>query len=526
MADQTPVALAMSHAEQCWSQRSGWTALYNSAYEFAIPQRRPGGAGKDKSAVDRIFDMTSVISSVHFAGNLQRQIFPAGQAPFYLETGPVLASRLPRRQIEQFNRQLEQYSAIVTPFMVAGDFDTAVQEMCLDLGVGTGALLPMRGTHEQPVIFYAVPFDELAIKQDAWGRVGFVSWKREVEIDAIRAGFPNGRFNSEFKDRAKANPYQEITLYQDFGRRADGLWEFKAYTRFNDDFIAREVTRTQPIAVSRYFRVPGEAYGRGPILMALPSIKTLNKAQELALKSAAIQMLGIWAYRAGGTFNPDTVRVGPGQFWPMQSTGGILGPDVSRIDPASGRIDIARLVIDGMQSQVREALLDNRIQDTGRTPRSASEIAAQLRQNAELHIGAFGRMTREIAPVIVPRVCEILASFNYLPTLLSFNELMVAISVRSPMATALKADQMTAVANYIDMVTGVVGPQLARRYVDQDKAVEYFRDALMVPRELVPSEPEQQRIDTEIETEQAAAVVAEGAAKAAPQLVQSLAEAA
>ena len=38
----------------------------------------------------------------------------------------------------------------------------------------------------------------------------------------------------------------------------------------------------QPIAVPRYYRVPGEAYGRGPILMALPSIKTLNRAQDFS----------------------------------------------------------------------------------------------------------------------------------------------------------------------------------------------------------------------------------------------------
>jgi hypothetical protein len=47
------------------------------------------------------------------------------------------------------------------------------------------------------------------------------------------------------------------------------------------------------------------------VLFALPTIKTVNKAQELTLKAAAIQLLGIWGFRAGGTFNPDTVRLGP-----------------------------------------------------------------------------------------------------------------------------------------------------------------------------------------------------------------------
>jgi len=42
--------------------------------------------------------------------------------------------------------------------------------------------------------------------------------------------------------------------------------------------------KTSPWVVSRYMKVAGEIYGRGPLITALPDIKTLNKVKELVLK--------------------------------------------------------------------------------------------------------------------------------------------------------------------------------------------------------------------------------------------------
>jgi hypothetical protein len=203
-----------------------------------------------------------------------------------------------------------------------------------------------------------------------------------------------------------------------------GGWHFIAVIDKMESEIVHERMRTQPIAVPRYYRIPGEAYGRGTALTAMPSIKTLNKAQELALKSAAIRMLGIWAYRAGGTFNPNTVRMGPGEFWPMQSTGGILGPDVSRLDAASGDLNVANLVIEGLQGQVKTAMNDTRLPDYQGTPKSASEITGYLQQSSEIHIGADGRLISEIMPVIVPRAAEILYEQRFLQTVQSIDNLL------------------------------------------------------------------------------------------------------
>lgn len=517
LSQGTPIEKQRARSKQVWNLRTGWDALYQEAYDYVLPNRRPGGHGKSKAPTLQIFDMTGPNSAVHCAGEIQRQIFPAA-TPFQIETGPLLAARLPSDQKKALDRELGKLAAFVYPFFKTGDFDTACHEMCTDLTIGTGAMLPLRGPSiEDPLRFVSIPQDEIAVGQDAWSRINFVSWKRtNLGREAIMEAWPKGKYTQEFTDLAKSKPYDETTIYQDFYRLPDGRWRFCVYHETDGDFIAQETYQTQPISVSRFYRWPGEAYGRGPVLFALPSIKTANKAQELALKSAAIQMLGIWGYRAGGTFNPDTVRLGPGEFWAMQSTGGVLGPDVQRLDPAAGRLDVSRMIIGNTQAQIREALLDTRVFDDGGTPASASEMALIAAQNAKVHLGAYGRLVRETTPVVVSRAMEILNEWRLLPQLMSFNELLTTIYFNSPMAAALKADQMAAGANYYQLVSSIMGPDRANEKISVDRYLDHARQTMLVPADLATTPEEEQAAREANEQRQAAAVMAEAAVKAAP----------
>lgn len=523
------IATLKSRVSNTWGARSHWTPIYQEAYDFAVPMRRPsGGANGRARGPDRLFDMTAPMSAMYFAGNLQRDLFPAGQSTFELQTGPLAAMALDKAERKAFDRELSHTSSLIHPFFLAGDWDTAIHEMCIDLAVGTGALLPVKGTPSSPVMFACIPFDQLAISTDAYGRVNLVSWKQELRADQIVDAWPRGRFPADFKEKAKTKPSNLFTIYQDWWAdgRENGGWHFGARLDSSVELIAHERYRTQPIAIPRYYRVPGEAYGRGVILTALPTIKTLNKAQELSLKSAAINMLGIWGYRAGGTFNPNTVRLGPGEMWAMQSTGGVLGPDVQRLDPASGSMNVAQMLIGDLQGQIKQAMFDTRLPDYEGTPRSASEMTARLQQRANIHIGAFGRLVREIMPVVVPRVAEILMEFGMLPGLQQVDDLLVSVSVRSPMQAALNADRIAAIANYHDIVLAFAGPEKKDLYLNQDKVMDRIADGLQIEKELIPSEDEKKQVLADIQAaqqQQMAAMAAAEMAKQGPGVIKDLA---
>ncbi|MCF6120532.1 portal protein [Mesorhizobium muleiense] len=518
----TPVEKQRKRSTQVWNNRAGWDSLYSEAYDYVLPNRRPGGLGKVKQPTQLIFDMTGPNSAMHCAGEIQRQMFPAS-TPFITETGPLVAQQLKASEKIAWDKKLQGIASFVYPFMKTGDYDDAMHEACTDLTLGTGVVLPLKGPSiNEPVRFVCIPQDEVAIGQDAWGRVNYCSWKRQnLGREAVIEAWPKGEFTDDFRKAAADKPYDEITVFQDFYRLPDGRWRFCVYLERDGGFIAQETYATQPVAVMRFYRWPGEAYGRGPVLFALPTIKTVNKAQELTLKSAAIQLLGIWGFRAGGTFNPDTVRLGPGEFWPMQSTGGLLGPDVQRLDTATARFDVAKMVIGDGQRQIREALLDTRLFDDGGTPPSASEVALIQAQNAKVHIGAYGRLNTEGTGVIVPRVMEILNEWKILPQLMTFNQLLVSMYINSPMAAALKADELQAAVNYYRLVAETVGPQRVNEYISVDRYLDRTRNGLLVPIDIVTT-PDEQKAAVEANAQrEAEAIAAQAAIKAAPQLVDA-----
>ncbi|MCZ4076311.1 portal protein [Agrobacterium sp. LMR679] len=96
---------------------------------------------------------------------------------------------------------------------------------------------------------------------------------------------------------------------------------------------------------------------------------------------------------------------------------------MQRLDPASGSMNVAQMLIGDLQGQIKQAMFDTRLPEYEGTPRSASEMTARLQQRANIHIGAFGRLVREIMPVVVPRAAEILMEFGMLPGIQQVDDL-------------------------------------------------------------------------------------------------------
>lgn len=503
-------------ADRAWSDRAFWDGLYSDAYDFAIPYRKPASkAGKGAQRVERVYDATAIKSAFQSAGQLHQDLFPPGF--FKLAPGPIATLRLDANGKATMAAKLEQVTNIVSAFFQGGEFDMASAETCLDLLVGTGVLFPLEGDDDNPVRFICIPFDEIAVACDAYGKVNAIFWRTRLTRRAIREAFPDGVFPKDFTSQHNSAPDEELDLSQDFiFDPKTKRWIFCAYLANSEAPITEDDYRTQPMAVGRYHRVPGEPYGRGPILLALPTIKTLNRAVELTLRSAAIQMLGIWGYRPGGAFNPDTVRLGPGEFWPMQATGGVLGPDVTRLDAASGRIDVSQIITQELRMQVQSMLGDDSLPDKGATPISASEVMARMKRISQNYLGAYGRLVNEIIPVIVRRVIEILYRRKLIDVDIEIDALLVKIDVLSPIASAVKAAAHSRVIEFIQLVQAVKGtPVAVDLIVKVDDALRAIGED-QLPASLLRTPAEQKALEQQMAAAAAQIAAAQQGAAAKP----------
>ncbi|MGY3392941.1 hypothetical protein ACVWW6_005532 [Bradyrhizobium sp. USDA 3311] len=502
--------------DKAWSDRALWQKFYDDAYEFAIPFRRPASReGKAVNKIERLFDATAIESSFRAAGQLHADLFP----PDFFKLAPGAISKLAMSpdDLTALKKQLQAISEIVNAFFQTGEFDTSSSEMCIDLLVGTGALFPVEGDDVTPVRFVCVPFDELAIVVDAYGKVVGIFWRSQLSYRAIRDAFPKGEYPKSFTDKLESDPEAEIKIDQDFVYNpATRRWDFVVYLDDSKTPITTAEYKTQPMAVPRYHRVPGEAYGRGPILLALPTIKTLNKAVELTLKAAAIQMLGIYGYRPGGSFNPDTARLAPGEFWPMQATGGVLGPDVVRMDAGAGKVDLGNLVTHELRLQVQSMLGDDRLPDKGATPVSATEIMARMKRISQNYMGAWARIVNEVHPVIVRRVIEILArkQVKGVPNL-DIDALLIKLDVLSPITQAIKAAAHSRIVDFIQLCVAVKGtPMAADLIVKVDDALQAIAED-QIPANLIVSLKERKALKQQMADAAAQIAAAQQQQKAA-----------
>lgn len=508
---QAPFAIA-DHKKRnaaAWADRDLWQKFYDDAYEFAIPFRRPASrGGKAQNNIERVFDATAIESSFRASGRLHQDLFPPEF--FKLAPGPVPKISLPKNELKKLRDELEAVSTIAGAFFQTGEFSTASSEMCIDLLVGTGTLYPIEGDDRVPVRFACIPFDEIAIETDAFGKVIAIFWKSQLTYRQIKDAFPDGEFPDEFKNKDN-KPETPFDICQDFVfDKASGQWFFVAWLEKSTDFITVEKYKTQPMAVPRYHRVPGEAYGRGPILLALPTIKTLNKAVELMLKAAAIQMVGIWGFRPGA-FNPDAVRIGPGEFWPMQSTSGVLGPDVTRLDAAAGKLDVSQLVTQELRMQVQSMLGDDKLPADGATPRSATEIMERMKRINRNYMGAWARVVNEVHPVIVPRVLEILHR-RKVPGIknVDIDELLIKVDVLSPITLAVKAAAHQRIVEFIELVAALKGnPMAVELIVKVDDALRQIGYD-QIPGALMQSEDEQKQLEKKMADAAAQLAAAQG----------------
>jgi hypothetical protein len=361
--------------------------------------------------------------------------------------------------------------------------------------------------------------DQIACEVDAFGEETLISWKQRLTKRQIRDAFPRARFPAEWLRDFDATADKEEELEQCFIRRPSGIaWDMFVYVNpaggSADAPVQKQVFKTCPIILMRYQRVPGEAYGRGPILMLLPTIKVLNKTQELQLKAAAIQMLGIWGYRTGGAFNPDTAKAAPGAMWPMQNTGGMFGPDIVRLDPASGRLDAGAELMNELRNQIGQGLQRSAMPNDGATPRSATEFMVRDKENLRSYRGAYGRMVEEFVPKLYWRVTEICFNLGLIPRDMPFNALTMQLDVLSPLAAAMRAQKFEPGLNYLQYLQST--GQDPDEWVDRDKFNEDMAYETGVTSEYAKSADERAAFRKQKMDMQAAAMLAQKAMDAPP----------
>lgn len=454
-------------ADRAWQRRRLYDGLLRDVYDYVLPMRDvtglqlpDGGRAEADARTDKVFDATAPRAAYRFAGRMQTDVVPLFQEFFSLEAGPLIPDGDDKRKLTE---EFQRIGAIVHGVLANGEFGTACQEMFVDFYAGTAHLQVLQGDADAPVRTRAVPVPEVAIEEGPFGQVEHWYWKRKWLLEDLPRLWPQAKFGVRLKEAIRDQPQDPVEVcqytYFDAASKSYKLLVWSARCSDSDEPFWEEEFRTSPWITLRFFKVPGEPYARGPAMLAMPFIKTTNKARELALKAAALAIMGVWMRRNDGVFNPDTVRLEPLAMWTVATTGGPLGPTLQRL-PIPQDFDISSIVMADEREQMKMALMDEALPPESEAVRSATEIAERISRLSQDFSGIAGRITLELVVPVVRRVIDVLESAGMLQSTLKIDQLLTRVRVVAPIAASQHAYKVQQSVNWLQMLSMLGGQEL------------------------------------------------------------------
>ena len=461
------------------AKKDEFQQLYQDAYEFALPQRQlygvwEGGATGSKK-MQRVFDSTAINSTQRFANRLQSVVFPPQRKWAKLEAG----SDIPMERRQQAQAVLEVYQDKMFTMLNQSNFDIAMGEFLLDLAVGTACMMVQPGDDVQPLNFIPVPLFLVSYEEGANGQVDNVYRRMRMKGESIQRQWPDAEIPEDMARRIEQKPTDDIELLEatiyDHKR---GDYCYHVIDKTSKQELVYRRRKMSPWVISRYMKVAGEIYGRGPLMTALPDIKTLNKTIELLLKNASLAVAGVYTAADDGVLNPNTVKIVPGAIIPVARNGGSQGPALLPL-PRSGDFNVSQLVINDLRSNVKRILLDESLPPDNMSARSATEIVERMKELAQNLGSAFGRLINETMIPVTAKILEVMDERGLIDMPLRVNGLEVKVTPVAPLAMAQNMEEVNAIMQYmqISQTLGTDG-QLA---IKTDMLVDYLADKLGVP---------------------------------------------
>ena len=467
--------------KQAEAHKEQWRAIYEEAYEFALPMRNLydgyyEGDVPGQNKMKRVFDSTAIHSTQRFANRIQSALFPPQREWCRLLPGEDIPQD---RQIEA-QTALDFYGTKMFSVMRQSGFDLAMGEFLLDLAVGTAVMMIQPGNEDTPIRYEAIPSYLICFEEGPNGSVDTVYRKLKKSFNILQREFPDAKIPGELAKKYEEDPTEKVELIEATYTK-DGFIYYCIATMEEDYKLLTRTLKSFPFIVSRYMKASNERYGRGPVLTALPDVKSLNKVVELTLKNASLSIGGVFTAVDDGILNAETVSIVPGAVISVSSNGGPRGASLQPLQ-RSGDPQLSQLTANDLRVNIKKTLLDESLAPENMSARSATEIQARLNELSQNLGSAFGRMISETLNPIVKRTLELMDEMGMIDLPLKVNGLEVQIIPTSPLAMAGNMEKVNEMMNFMQLAQSL-GP-VGQILVKQDAVGDYLADMLGIPARL------------------------------------------
>ena len=255
-------------------------SLHQEAFDFSAPERqtftqRSPGQRKNRY----IFDDTAVDGLETFASRIESGVTPSWQNFFNYKAG----KKIPKAEEDRTNEELEDVTDTFFANLNHSNFDTEISQSYSDLGIGTGAIIMERGDFAkgESFKFSNVPLSELYPEKTSGGPIKNVWREQDMVIRDILTTWPQADLPSALANKVKRDPEAREKILNGylFDPKANKYHQVVIHEP-SKTLMFTQSFETRRLIVFRWHVIPGETFGRGPILKKLPTIRTANKIKQ------------------------------------------------------------------------------------------------------------------------------------------------------------------------------------------------------------------------------------------------------
>jgi hypothetical protein len=361
------------------------------------------------------------------------------------------------------------------------NFYTTIHQCYLDLTIcGTACLLMSEnplGT-QSAFDFTAIPLENISIARNNGGDISAIFHSASMPASAVIEKYPAWAPPESVREKIKQDPETKLNLIQATIRVEAGFsfvaWIDTVDAEMENNIVAKGTFASNPYIIFRWSAAAGEAYGRSPVMRALPDIKTANKVVELVLKNATIAVSGIWQADDDGVINLSNINLTPGAIIPKAIGSSGLTPLQSGAD-----FDVSQLILSDLRARIRHALLADRLSILSEKEMTATEIIARNTDMMRILGATYGRLLHELIKPLCDRGLQILARRGIIDPISLCSD--AELKYVAPISQLASDERATQVLSWLS-AANAAGFGSA---INSSAAASYLAKAMHVPQELL-----------------------------------------
>jgi hypothetical protein len=291
------------------------------------------------------------------------------------------------------------------------NFQSEIHEVYLDLCSLHTSNLRVEEDEIEVVKFQSRPIYEASIAENYRGVIDTVYQEYKRTLDQLYGEYgdflPKELIEMKAKDPLKE--YTVIHAIEPSERLPEKLRHpmlpFTSVKILKEEFVILKVEGFQenPCIISRFYKLSGEMYGRGPAMYALPDVKTAN------------QMMKVWLEGAQLAINPPLQVPDEGVLLPVRFTPGgtnyYRADSKDRIEPiiTGANPQIGNQIIELLHANIQKAFYIDQLHLVESDRMTATEV--QMRRDEALRTLSpiLGRLMYELHAPIILRVFGIMS---------------------------------------------------------------------------------------------------------------------